>query len=203
MSGFSKLIILGPGLPEIISKLSNIGNNGDLGDNFLQAGPSIGQEADFEFKWKDNPSFEETFQLVKLIDSILENTGVRYTVTSSTSRNLIQQFSKTGDSEAFTFLRLYGPSTSKAIEVLNSNTNDLPGIKRSTGGEIIGEFDYALEWIFVPEVKDIIHLLERLDTILKSTGVLYRSTTKSKVNILSSKAEFERKSRSEKVLRLL
>ena len=66
---------------------------------------------------------------------------------------------------------------------MNKTIADFPRIKAITG-EIIGRYDYALEWIGIPQVSDIVNLIEEMDRILEKTGVIYTVTTKSKLKSL-------------------
>ena len=91
---------------------------------------------------------------------------------------------------ALTFLRFIGPSISQAIETMNENITEFPGIKGITG-ELIGKFDYVFEWLRIPELNDIMTLIDKLDLILKESGVIYTVATKSKLDKFKTyKTEF-------------
>ncbi len=81
---------------------------------------------------------------------------------------------------ALTFVPLFGPSISSAINTLNENIENIPGIKSITG-ELLGRYDYAFEWLRVPDEDDIIGLVDAMDSILKESGVIYNIATKSKL----------------------
>lgn len=202
MNGYSKIKIFGPGIPDAIQILSKLGNNGELGEKFVQSGPSIGFESDFDVLWKEDPSKEEILTLIEIIDKLLLDTKVRYSITSSTSLNIDELLDMTTEeAKAYTLIRLYGPSISKGLKSLNNYVNDITGVK-STTGELIGPFDFALEWYSgsIPEMNDIIRVLGEIDKILKNTGVTYRVVTKSRLTPFTIRPKKQDK-RGEKVLR--
>ena len=202
MNGYSKIKIFGPGIPKAIKVLSKLGSNGELGDNFSQSGSSIGIESDYDVLWKEEPSKEEILTLIKTIDELLLETKVKYSITSSTSLSIDNILdTATEEAKAYTLIRLYGPSISKGLTALNNYVNDITGVK-SLSGELIGPFDFALEWYSgsIPEISDIIRVLGEIDKILKNTGVSYRVVTKSKLTPFTIRPRKQDK-RGEKILR--
>lgn len=182
----TRIKLFGPGIALGLKKLNELGSNVKFGPNIAQALPYIGDEADFEIIWERIPTTEETFDLVKYLDKIFIDCKCKYTVTtiSPAAKDVLSQLEASKEQDiALTFLRLIGPSISQAIEVLNKSVADFPRIKAITG-EIIGRYDYALEWIGIPQVSDIVNLIEEMDRILEKTGVIYTVTTKSKLKSL-------------------
>ena len=123
--------------------------------------------------------------------------GCKYAVSTEISSGediLTQMEASKSEDIAITFVSFIGPSISQAIEILNEYITDFPGVKAITG-ELIGRYDYAFEWVRIPEVHDIIRLSETMDRLLARTGVIYHIATKSKLKrtqIPQLSTDFER-----------
>ena len=200
----SKIKLYGPGIPKGLEILRKIKKRDDLDFTFEKAGTYIGEEADYEYIWTGIPTAEETLAFVALLDSEFSKCQCRYTISTSTplDENLLSVFKdKEAANLAFTFVRLSGPSISAAISALNSKIDSFTGIK-ARAGVLLGDFDYAFEWIRVPSVDDITILLKEMDEVLTPTGVTYHIGTKSRVGLYpipSQKAD----KRSERILRFV
>jgi len=175
-----------------------------LSSKISQARTYIGEEADFQFIWEAIPTTADVLSLLVLLDKIFESEcQAKYTVTTSSpeTNDIIKRLNSSKViGEAFSFLRLYGPNLSYAIEILDSNISNIPGIKGASG-VLIGKYDYAVEWIQIPSFNDIIGLIEELDKLLEPTGVTYKISTKSKLKTHSDPSERE-KLKSERQLLL-
>lgn len=179
----TEVILYGPGISIALKKLDELRENFEFGKNIAHSKPNVGEEADYKILWKRNPTTEETLALVKHLDEVLADCGCKYTVTSETvsGGDVLAQIEASKDEDiALTFIRLIGPSISQAIELLNKNITKFPGIKAITG-ELIGRYDYAFEWLRIPDISDIIRLSEMMDRVLAETGVIYTIATKSKL----------------------
>jgi hypothetical protein len=179
----TQIKLYGPGISQALEKLKSLDESKEWKPKILHSSTYIGETADFKIIWKEVPTAEVTFALVKQLDEAFLDSICRYTVTTSKPKmeDIFQQLSASKQNDlALTFLRLIGPSISHAIEVLNENITEFPGIIGITG-ELIGRYDYSFEWIRIPEQKDIVALIDKLDLILKETGVIYTTTTKSKL----------------------
>ncbi|MFX0171316.1 MAG: hypothetical protein ACFE9L_05300 [Candidatus Hodarchaeota archaeon] len=189
-TSISRIKLFGPGIPLAMKQLEEFtvelvaGKYSALTSAITHARHYIGEEADYEFIWAINPTTDEVFVLVQHIDEVLKiNTQAKYTITTNlpNQKDLIESFESSEVSGvAFTFFRLYGPSISQAIELLNLNITNIPEI-RTTTGILIGSYDYAIEWLHIPTIVEIISLLEEIDRILIGTGVTYTVATKSKL----------------------
>jgi hypothetical protein len=169
-----------------LNKLDELRINFEYSENIAYSGPFVGEESDYEILWKKHPTTEETFALVKHLDKIFANFDCKYSISTEISKGedvLTQIKASKSEDIAFTFVRLIGPSISQAIEMLNKHITDFPSIKAITG-ELIGRYDYAFEWVRIPEVTDIIHLSDMMDRFLAETGVIYNITTKSKLGTI-------------------
>jgi hypothetical protein len=183
----TKIKLYGPGISNGLEKLVNLEKNKEFGSKFDRSGLYIGEEADYELLWRKIPTSEETLELVKNLDRIFSDCDCRYTVSTNIPEaiDVIEQLEASkGKDIAITFVRLIGPSISQAIEILNENISDFLGIKTVTG-ELIGRFDYAFEWLRIPETDDVIRLSKTMDQILKETGVIFTIATKSKTRIFN------------------
>jgi hypothetical protein len=179
----TEVILYGPGFSIALKKLDELRENFEYGENIAHSRPSVGEEADYKILWKKYPTAEETFALVKYLDEAFIDCGCKYAVTSETpsGEDIFTQIEASKDEDvALTFVRLIGPSISQAIDVLNLNITEFPGVKAITG-ELIGRYDYAFEWLRIPDVSDIIRLSEMMDRVLAETGVIYNIATKSKL----------------------
>ena len=184
----SQIKLYGPGIPLALKKLEQFAAKimiGEYDTKITVAKPFIGEKADYEFIWEGIPTIEETLSFIEQLDKlILECDPTRYTITSRKPEKepLISSFNSSEvKGIAYTFLRLYGPSISRAVRLLNEKiTERIKGIK-STTGLLIGTQDYAIEWLHIPVVNDIIILLEEIDNVIKGTGCTYKVSTKSKL----------------------
>jgi hypothetical protein len=189
-TSISRIKLFGPGIPLALKRLEEFtielvaGKYTGLNSKITYAKPYIGEEADYEYIWVGTPTTDEVFVLVQHIDKILKtNRHTKYTITTKlpNQKDLIESFESSEVSGvAFTFFRLYGPSISQAVELLNLNIANIPEI-RTTTGILIGSYDYAIEWLHIPTIVEIIALLEEIDRILEGTGITYKIATKSKL----------------------
>ncbi|MFX0204578.1 MAG: hypothetical protein ACFFDT_01220 [Candidatus Hodarchaeota archaeon] len=179
----TKIKLYGPGISHALKELYRIDENTEFKSKIHHSGVYIGEVADYEIAWSEKPTDEETLALVKYLDEVFLKLKSRYTVTSSNPEmeDILEQIeSSTTEDIAITFIRLIGPSISTALAILNENIGTLPGIKSVTG-VLIGRYDYAFEWLRIPDENDIVSLTETIDPILKESGVIYTITTKSKL----------------------
>ncbi|MHA2073572.1 MAG: hypothetical protein ACW97X_03060 [Candidatus Hodarchaeales archaeon] len=183
----TQIKLYGPGISNGLNKLEELDKNREFGDKIKRSGLYIGEEADFELLWAKTPSPDDTLELVKHLDDIFQDCECRYTVSTNLPKviDILTQLEQSKEKDlAFTFIRLIGPSVSQAIEVLNENISNFLGVKNITG-ELIGRFDYAFEWVRIPETNDISRLSTTLDQVLKDTGVIFTISTKSKTRIFN------------------
>lgn len=177
----------GPGISNGLKSLDELEKNGDFSEKIKRSGLYIGEEADYELLWTKTPNSDDTLDLVKYLDEIFQNCECRYTVSTNIpdAFDILAQLEQSkGKDLAFTFILLIGPSVSQAINVLNANISNFPGVKNITG-ELIGRFDYAFEWLGIPDANDIMRLSETLDQVLKETGVIFTISTKSRTRIFN------------------
>ena len=95
------------------------------------------------------------------------------------------------------YIKLYGPSLSKAQAALKKLVKELdpiqygsivstidPGMDLLTssmikhGRELLGEYDFVFEWIDAPSAEQIDKLTQKIDEALAPTGCRYTITTK-------------------------
>jgi hypothetical protein len=189
--------LFGPGLVGALKELEDLKKTFEFKNNVRYVGPFIGEEVDYMIRWERYPTPEETLALVKHLDNIFIDQGCKYFVSTDPEKGedvFAQIEASIAADIALTFVRLIGPSISQAIDVLNKHIADFPGIK-AIPGELIGQYDYAFEWIRIPEFQDIVGLTEIMDHLLEKTGVLYNITTKSKLKRIQPSLEareFER-----------
>jgi hypothetical protein len=179
--------LYGPGISNGLSMLEKLKLNEDFSEKIKRSSLYVGEEADYELLWNKPPSPEETLDLVKHLDDIFEDCDCRYTVSTNIpdAIDVIAQLEQSKEKDlAFTFIRLIGPSVSQAISVLNTNISNFLGVKNITG-ELIGRFDYAFEWLRIPEANDLMRLSETLDQVLRETGVIFTIATKSRTRIFN------------------
>lgn len=205
-SSVSHVKLYGPGIPAALKQLEKLATDLMLGKCDIKitlAKPFIGDAADYEFVWEGVPTNEETLDFIELLDKlILECHPTKYTITTllPESDPLLTRFdSPEVTGIAYTFLRIYGPSLNQAIRRLNDKiTGRIKGIK-STTGVLLGSKDYAIEWLYIPTVNDIITLLNEIDNVLSETGCVYKVSTKSKLKTRSDPSD---KVRSEQTLQI-
>jgi hypothetical protein len=180
----TKIKLYGPGISRALKELYQLKEKKEFKSRIHHSGVYIGEVADYEITWNEKPTNEETLALVKHLDEVFTRIKCRYTVTSSTPEmeDIFEQIeSSTTEDIAITFVRIIGPSISSALDILNESIETFPGIKSVTG-VLLGRYDYAFEWLRVPEESEIVSLTETIDHILKESGVIYTITTRSKLS---------------------
>ena len=189
----SQIRLYGPGISLALRKLEELivglmtGKYPALVSKIEHAKPYIGEEADFQFVWKDDPETSDVLSLVGLLDNLFKENEAKYTITTKVLKTdaLIYNFdSPEVTGVAYTFLRIYGPSLGEAIKILDDEiTGKISGIQSDSRGILIGKYDYVIEWLHIPTVIDIIELLDKIDLALKKSGVIFKVTTKSKLKL--------------------
>jgi hypothetical protein len=184
--------LFGPGIPFALRILERFkaelvtGQNLKLLSKIARAHPYIGEEADYEFVWKDIPKTSDILLLIKDLDDKLGETEAKYSITTKVPEKnvLIYNFdSPEVKGVAYTFFRIYGPSISQAVDILNKEISEKILDIQTSKGILLGNYDYVIEWLRIPTVNEIIVLLEQIDAVLKGTGVTYNVTTRSKLKL--------------------
>ena len=83
--------------------------------------------------------------------------------------NLIKNFNKKYQ---------YGEMVSHIISVVEPNIDLLTGELIRKGAELMGEYDYVIEWKEPPKKDQLRGLIRRIDDALLFTGCRYTITTK-------------------------
>ncbi|MEM0084789.1 MAG: hypothetical protein QW743_06975 [Candidatus Methanomethylicia archaeon] len=100
------------------------------------------------------------------------------------------------------YIKLYGPSIDRGLEALDKLMKNItklypygeaiqqivsvidPSIDLKTGKsirggrELIGDYDYVIEWINTPTIEQLRSLIRKIDEALLYTGCRYTITTK-------------------------
>lgn len=77
------------------------------------------------------------------------------------------------------FIRLYGPSLSEALKILNIMPLGALELIVDCSDGVRGEYDWCFEWVEQkPDYRQFIKLIELLDNYLPTTGVMYTIETK-------------------------
>jgi hypothetical protein len=198
----SLIKLYGPGIPAALRVLRHVraeltkGKHSDLTGKIARAHPYIGEEADYEFIWSIIPETTDILSLIEELDEKLLSSEAKFTITTLVPEQdkLIYDFNSSEiTGAAYTFFRIYGPSLSKAFNLLNSTVlYQNTGVKPSKG-ILLGKYDFVMEWLRIPTVNDIVDLLEQIDDVLKVTGVNYKVTTRSKLKLHSDPQDKSRK----------
>ncbi|MHA1443506.1 MAG: hypothetical protein ACTSR4_01985 [Candidatus Hodarchaeales archaeon] len=198
----TQIKLFGPGIPRALQELNKIKPEDVFNSKVKRMGSWIGEKADYEIIWKTPPTSEATLEVCKYLDDLLEPCKCRYSISTSIPGNL-GLYDRLDESRnvTYSFLRIFGPRIFHAIYQLNTNIGDIPGIKE-VRGELLGEYDYALEWIGFPNVRDITNLLKKIDELFVETKVTYQISTVTKVQLLKSSAP-EVDQRPERILRFI
>ena len=192
----SLIRLFGPGISSALRKLEELtvglktGKFPNLVTKIANGKPYIGEEADYQFIWKDVPKKSDIIHLIELLDEHFKENKARYTITTLLPDiemdDLIYDFhSPNVAGVAYTLLRIYGPSLGEAIRILETEiAGKIEGIQPDSRGVLIGKYDYVIEWLhIIPTVNDIIALLDKIDVALKKSGVTYKVTTRSKLKL--------------------
>ena len=112
----SRIRIYGPTIPLALRKLEELtvglttGKYSALATKISLAKPYIGEEADFQYTWKVVPEKSDVISLVELLDSVLVDTNIKYTITTRVPEMdvLIYNFdSPEVTGVAYTFFRIF------------------------------------------------------------------------------------------------
>jgi len=178
----SNVRLYGPRIPQAIERLSNLADS--LKDDLpISGGEVTFGKFDFVFNWLEDPKPQPLLLLLKKIDDTLAGLPTKYSITTEsrhTSR-LTAEIGKKARHTIFSFIRIYGPSISKAVRAIEQviqdmePTSTLDTLKSSI---LIGDYDYAFEWDHLPSSNEIADVLKAIDEKVESTGALYTVTTK-------------------------
>ena len=189
-TSITKIKLFGPGIPIALQSLQKLETNSKLRYEFKRIGPAIGEEADYKIWWETTPSFDLPLQLCKYLDEILVPCVCRYSISTTIPKDpgVLQRLRKESSSDNYSFLKFFGPKIYSAINKLNNYVGDIPGIK-AVKGILLGEYDYAFEWLRLPEVSDITRFLESIDQLLADTEVIYQIATITKLQTIKVEPE--------------
>ena len=84
------------------------------------------------------------------------------------------------------YIKIYGPPIDKAITELEGLANELPTISKGkisrgvvlSGEPMIGDFDFAFEWVKKPDETQVRYLIFNIDEALRDIGCRYTIVTK-------------------------
>lgn len=178
----SNVRLYGPRIPEAIDRLTQLTNQ-TIGELPITGGEITFGNYDYRFNWSEDPLPEHLLVLLEKIDDALIGLPTKYSLTTEsqyTSRVTAEMGKKTRHT-IFSFIRIHGPSISKAVRAIEQviqdlePTNTLETLKSSI---LIGNYDYAFEWDHWPSNKEIDSVLQAIDEKVEPTGALYTVTTK-------------------------
>ncbi len=183
----SEIKLFGPQIHNALEKLVNLSDtleeHSSLKSKVFSHGKAIIGPVDFTFEWTSEPTIVELLELVTLIDESFLGLKSRYTITTKDDKNIdIEEAIEDTPNGAYSFFKFFGPRISVALEAMNTLVDQLPLLREGTINNkpltLIGEFDFAIQWIRYPETDEIISFLKEVDNVLALSGVWYTVTTK-------------------------
>ncbi|MHA1975911.1 MAG: hypothetical protein ACW98F_08670 [Candidatus Hodarchaeales archaeon] len=183
----SEIRLLGPQIHSALEKLVNLSHtleeHSSLKSKLFSHGKVVIGPVDFIFEWSSEPTIAELLNLVTLIDKSFLGLKSRYTITTKDSDLVdVGDIIKGTPNVAYSLFKFYGPSISDALDAMNGLIDKTPllreGVLNNKPLTLIGEFDFAIQWIRYPETDEIIEFLKEVDNALASSGVWYTVTTK-------------------------
>ncbi|MHA1225901.1 MAG: hypothetical protein ACTSR2_03655 [Candidatus Hodarchaeales archaeon] len=182
----SNLKLYGPNIPDAVEALLKLTRTIEVkGKIPISSGEAVIGKYNFSFTWSKDPEPEPLLLLIEKIDETLEPLPTRYSITTEslmTNRErLIGDTERNIKNTIFSFIRIHGPSLSKAVRAIEDvvccldTTNTLDTLKSSI---LIGEFDYAFEWDHYPTLQEVNEVLKAIDEKIKPTGAIYTITTR-------------------------
>ncbi len=179
----SNVRLYGPRIPEALDRLVELASQ--IEDIPIARGEITFGKYDFCFHWKKDPKPEPLWSLLEKIDDTLTSLPTKYSLTTE-SRHTSRVTAEMGQREEahhtiFSFIRIHGPSISKAIRVIEQVIQEMEltrTIQKLKSSILIGEFDYAFEWDKWPSSDEIVAVLNAIDEKIESTGAIYSIATK-------------------------
>ncbi len=178
----SNVRLYGPQIPQAIDRLSDLANN-IKADLPISRGETTFGKYDFVFHWLEDPKPQPLFLLLQKIDETLTGLPTKYSLNTEsrhTSR-LTAEMGKKARHTIFSFIRIHGPSISKAVRAIEKVIQELEPTKTLDtlkSSILIGDYDYAFEWDHWPSNEEIVSVLKAIDEKVEPTGALYTITTK-------------------------
>ncbi len=177
----TNLRIYGPQIPEAIKRLHKLEDKVILQLPIERGEISLGKY-DYIYYWKNSPLPEPLLQLIEFIDEVFEGLLTRYSITTEGyhTRRITAEVEGLGRNATFSFVRIHGPSISKAIRAIEKVVEDVQTtktIQALKSSVLVGEWDYAFEWDQDPTMDDVHALLASIDKLVEPTGALYKVST--------------------------
>jgi len=72
----------------------------------------------------------------------------------------------------------YGEAIERIISIIDPNIDLKTGKSIRGGREMIGDYDYVIEWANIPTLEQLRSLIRKIDEALLYTGCRYTITTK-------------------------
>jgi hypothetical protein len=177
----TNLRIYGPQIPEAIKRLDELEEK-VVSQLPIERGEISLGKYDYIYYWKNSPLPEPLLQLIEFVDESFEGLLTRYSITTEGyhTRRLTAEIEGMGRNATFSFVRIHGPSISKAIRAIEKVVEDVETtktIQSLKSSVLVGEWDYAFEWDQDPSMDDVHALLASIDKLVEPTGALYKVST--------------------------
>ncbi len=177
----TNLRIYGPQMPAAIERLHNLEEK-VVAELPIERGEINIGKYDYIYHWEKAPTPEPLLTLIEYIDDIFTGLPTRYSITTEGyhSRRLTAELDRRGSHTTFSFVRIHGPSISKALRAIEKVVEDVETtstIQSLKSSVLVGEQDYAFEWDHYPTVDEIHNLLASIDKLVEPTGALYKTST--------------------------
>lgn len=183
----SNLRIYGPQLPKAIDCLTKLtGKLISEGEIPIKDGNIVLGKYDYQFIWSEDPNPAPLLTLVEKIDTCLTGLPTKYSITTigEKTNRLTAEIDRRALNTIFSFIRIHGPSISKALRAIEHAIEDLAPVSQVESlksSVLIGEYDYCFEWDHWPTFDEIHEVLKVLDRVVEPTGALYTITTKKNI----------------------
>ncbi|MFW9854951.1 MAG: hypothetical protein ACFFFG_07810 [Candidatus Thorarchaeota archaeon] len=181
----TRVKLFGPGIPTALKRLEDLTREiralSTLREKISFGRPYLGEKADYEFFWTDTATKEDILLLAHSLDQVLSQPDCRakyslVTYTPLRSEEADDLLASKSAGIAYTFFEIHGPWLAQALEILEGQIHAFPGVKATTGA-LVGHYDFAIEWLQIPTIADILNLLQEIDSLILETGITYQIAT--------------------------
>lgn len=178
----SNVRLYGPQIPQAIDRLSDLANT-IKADLPISRGEITFGKYDFVFHWLEDPKPQPLFRLLEKIDETLTGLPTKYSLNTESrhTNRLTAEMGKKARHTIFSFIRIHGPSISKAVRAIEQVIQEMEptkALETLKSSILIGDYDYAFEWDHWPSSEEIVSVLQAIDEKVEPTGALYTITTK-------------------------